>query len=110
MPPALIGAAQGPTALAWQGPLHHHGDLGVVKNMQKPPVAKNALQVKSLISWQSPLHSHEGVNVVGVRKNARLIKELTEKCRKDKTCRIGSWNIGTLTKKSLELVECMKRR
>ncbi|WP_332309165.1 endonuclease/exonuclease/phosphatase family protein, partial [Candidatus Burkholderia verschuerenii] len=37
-------------------------------------------------------------------------REKTKNNKKYKICRIGSWNVGTLTSKTLELVETMKRR
>lgn len=79
MLPALRSASQGPAVASWQGPLHLHEDLGVVKNMQ-----------------ESSSHTNN--------------RENNKNTRKYKMCRIGSWNIGTLTGKTIELVETMKRR
>ena len=80
MLPALWSAPPGPSVVSWQGPLHLHEGLGVVQNMQEP--------------------SH-----INKRKHNKKFRN-----KKYKTCRMGSWNIGTLTGKTIELVETMKRR
>ena len=109
MPPALSGAPQGPTASSWQGPLHLHRDSGVVKNVQEFPTLHLHGDLGVVKNMQKPPYL-EGGRVVETRNKNLCRNDFKEKPRMDRTCRIGSWNIGSLTSKTIELVECMRRR
>ena len=69
------------------------------------------LEGPSVASQQGPLHLHENLGVVLNRQefsHHRLDKNKYD--RKTNNLRFGTWNIGTLTDKLMEVVDMMIRR
>ncbi|XP_071723796.1 potassium channel AKT1-like [Rutidosis leptorrhynchoides] len=83
-----------------------HGPKPVMKKEEN--CGRLAASVKKLV----PSHTEiEGRNIGGHRKHRRegheKVREVRVRYRK---LRLGSWNVGTLTGKSLEIAEAMERR
>uniref|UniRef100_A0A803MRW2 3,4-dihydroxy-2-butanone kinase n=2 Tax=Magnoliopsida TaxID=3398 RepID=A0A803MRW2_CHEQI len=97
-----------------------HGELGAAVADLQPVdvvVAHVLMQILSpVVAWKrratlpSVVSNDQGLAGGGMRERGTSERGRRERVRKDASLRIGSWNVGSLTGKSVEVVEMMKRR
>ena len=89
-----------------QEPLYLRGGPDIVKNMQGSPRAFPASDALYQRVSQDIVRNLQGLP----RKRRTKHAKENAKANQRKRLRLGSWNIGTLTGKSMEVVDTMIRR